>query len=109
MPYCIIGDRISIYAIREQTGNRQDPNDPYVFIGFSNRKRLYNYLYYFTNEVTENDSLTHQAVRAYIENNPNNARKFYVRLISRKYYHPVRTRNQVVNLQNLHNVIIPYP
>lgn len=108
MPFITQGCRTYVYAIRLQTGRIRDRiNDPYIFIGMSCKRRIHEFLEYFTNETGVNDSFNHQTVRARLLSDPNET--FYVTLITRFSYDPLFSRAEVVNLQEKYNVEIPYP
>jgi len=107
MPYQTAGCRTYVYAIREKRGRLQDRrNDVYVWIGMSCLRRKGSYLDYFTDEVSDSDSINHNEVSTYINDSDSD---FYVSFIERFNYNPVTSRPKIVNLQNLHDVLIGYP
>lgn len=107
MPYITVGTRVYCYAIRLRIGRIRDiALDPIVFIGMSGNKRIPAYLDYFKNQVSENDSINHQTVRARLTNDPDEF--FYVSLLERFIYNRF-SRARVVALQNRYGVEIPYP
>ena len=103
------GAQTHVFGIRLKLGKKQDrKTDPYIYIGMSSDKKVKAYLDYFKNKVDpENDSDNHNEVHDRL--NHDDSEKFYVSLISRLKYNPVKTRPKIVKLQKDLNVQIPYP
>ena len=108
MPYITQGTRTYVYAIKLRLGRiRNYDTDPNIFIGMSGNKRIPEFIDYFTNQVSEDDSINHQTVRARLMVDPNEV--FYVKLLDRFKYNAATAKRRVVQLQNRYGVEIPYP
>ena len=80
--------------------------DPNIYIGMTGNKRINEFLDYYKNQVSEDDSINHQTVRARLTENPNEV--FYVKLLN-KFKYSEYSRRRVVGYQRRYNVDIPYP
>lgn len=106
MPYITKGTRTYCYLIKLKIGRTRQNTDPNIYIGMSGNKRIHEFLEYYTNDVTEDDSINHQTVRARLTHDPNEI--FYVKLIDRFKYNDY-SRARIVRLQRRYEVEIPYP